>query len=112
MTKKIISTPKNKNETDRKRNPIDQKEKISIIRTPLFTKTYATNVSVIRTDLDFRIELFNEKYQAGDEWIYHSDGLAILTPQAAKILLTELSLKMEEYEKENGDIDISEKQRL
>ncbi|MDV0446908.1 hypothetical protein MsAg5_07720 [Methanosarcinaceae archaeon Ag5] len=109
---KKASTIKKNIEKPEKKNLSTPNEKYSIIRTPLFAKTYATNVSVIQTDLDFRIELFNEKYQVGDEWIYHSDGLAILTPEAAKILWTELGLKIEKYEKENGEIDISKKQRL
>ncbi|WNY27510.1 DUF3467 domain-containing protein [Methanolapillus ohkumae] len=84
-------------------------EKYSIIRTPLFHKTYATNVSVNRTDVDFRVELFNEKFQTEDECVYHSDGLMILTAEAAKILSDCLSEKIKEFEKENGEIIVSRK---
>jgi len=86
----------------------NEKKHMSIVRTPLFHKSYATNVSVTKTDSDFRIELFNEKFESEDGWVYHSDGLVILTTQAAKILLTTLSEKIDEYEGENGEIVIYE----
>ncbi|WP_269850071.1 hypothetical protein [Methanosarcina horonobensis] len=49
-----------KGETVREEEP-EKKNKISVYRTPLFTKLYATNLRVSPTDVDFRIEFFNEK---------------------------------------------------
>ncbi|MDY0387792.1 MAG: DUF3467 domain-containing protein [Methanolobus sp.] len=84
-------------------------KKMAIVRTPLFNKTYATNVSVVKTDSDFRVELFNEKFETKDESVYHSDGLVILTNQAAKKLLMSLTDAINDYEEENGEIVVSEK---
>lgn len=84
------------------------KKQVSVVRTPLFSKIYATNLIVNKTDSDFRIELFNEKFESKKGWAYHSDGLVIMTAQAAKILLGALGEKIEEYEKENGEIIIAE----
>jgi hypothetical protein len=79
-----------------------------IYRTPLFTKTYATNVKVFQTDVDIRIELFNEKRETEDEIIFYSDGLVLLTPEAAKKLSLELNIMIESYENEKGEIKIRE----
>lgn len=87
----------------------EKKEKeVSIARTPIFSKTYATNVFVTKTDSDFRIELLNEKFETEDRVQFHSDGLVILTNQAAKKLLLTLSKKIEEYENKSGEIEIDE----
>ena len=45
-----------------------EKKKVSIFRSSLFNKTYATNVMVTSTDVDFRLELFNEKFKIDDGW--------------------------------------------
>ncbi len=84
------------------------KKKISIFRSSLFNKTYATNVIVTSTDVDFRLELFNEKFKTEDGWAYHSDGLLILTRAAAKKLLVTLDEKIKSFEKENGEIKVDE----
>ncbi len=86
-------------------------ERISVFRSSLFSKTYATNVTVTLTDIDFRLELFNEKFKIEDGWAYHSDGLVILTREAAKKLLIALDEKIKSYEKENGEIKIN-KERM
>ena len=69
---------------------------------------YATNVIISQTEFDFRIELFNEKFQVEDGWAYHSDGLIILTPEAAKKLLIDLQKNISSFEKEKGEIKTSE----
>jgi len=84
---------------------VEDKEKTtSVVRTPIFHKTYATNLSVSKTDSDFRIELFNEKFESKDGSVYHSDGMVILTQQAAKKLLVTLNDIISDYEEENGEI--------
>ncbi len=85
-----------------------KKKKISIFRSSLFNKTYVTNVIVTSTDVDFRLELFNEKFKIEDGWAYHSDGLLILTRAAAKKLLVTLDEKIKSFEKENGEIKVDE----
>ena len=85
-----------------------QEKEVSIARTPIFKKIYATNIFVTKTDSDFRIELFNEKFETEDRIQFHSDGLLILTNQAAKKLLVTLSEKIEEYENKNGEIIVDE----
>lgn len=85
-----------------------EKKKISVYRTSLFNKIYATNVVVSTTDADFRLELFNEKFKIENGWAYHSDGLVILTRVAAKKLLVTLDEKIKSYEKENGEIKVDE----
>lgn len=89
--------------------PENDEKNISIVRTPIFNKIYATNLSVTKTDSDFRVELFNEKFETEDKPIYHSDGLVIMTAQAAKKLLLSLTELISEYEEENGEIIVSEK---
>jgi ADP-glucose pyrophosphorylase len=96
----------NTNDTMELNVPDKPEKKVTISRTPLFQKIYATNISVMKTDSDFRIELFNEKFETEDRVIFHSDGLIILTDQAAKKLLINLSEKIEEYENKNGEIRI------
>jgi hypothetical protein len=88
-----------------------EKKRISIFRSSLFGKTYATNVIVTSTDEDFRLELFNEKFKIEDGWAYHSDGLVILTRQAAKKLLLTLTEKIKSYENEKGEIEV-DKERM
>lgn len=89
--------------------PENDEKNISIVRTPIFNKIYATNLLVTKTDSDFRVELFNEKFETEDKSIYHSDGLVIMTAQAAKKLLLSLTELISEYEEENGEIIVSEK---
>ena len=89
--------------------PENYDKNISIVRTPIFNKIYATNLLVTKTDSDFRVELFNEKFETEDKSIYHSDGLVIMTAQAAKKLLLSLTELISEYEEENGEIIVSEK---
>lgn len=88
-----------------------EKEKISVYRTPLFTKLYATNLRVFRTDVDFRIELFNEKFESEEETVFYSDGIVMLTPEAAKKLMIELTRAVEKYELENGEILVREERK-
>ena len=89
-------------------NKIDEEQQISVFRTSLFTKIYATNVQLSKTDVDFRIELFNEKFQVEDNWAFHSDGLVILTREAAKKLFINLDKELKAYEKKYGDIEVSD----
>jgi len=89
----------------------DEEKTTSVVRTPIFHKTYATNLSVSKTDSDFRIELFNEKFETEEESVYHSDGVVILTHQAAKKLLFKLTDIINDYEEENGEIIVS-KERM
>lgn len=90
----------------------EQKETVSINRTPIFGRTYATNLIVSMTDSDFRIELLNEKFKTKDGWVYHSDHMVILTAQAAKKLLQDLEKQISTYEKEHGEIEVSEERGL
>jgi len=85
-----------------------EKKQISVFRSSLFNKTYATNLILTTTDVDFRIELFNEKFKIENGWAYHSDGLVILTRVAAKKLLLTLDEKIKSYEQKNGEIKIDE----
>ncbi|VVB88571.1 Uncharacterised protein [uncultured archaeon] len=83
-------------------------KRISVFRSSLFSKIYATNVIITSTDVDFRLELFNEKFKIDDVWAYHSDGLVILTRVAAKKLLITLDEKIKSYENENGEIKVDD----
>lgn len=89
-------------------NEITEQQQISVFRTSLFTKIYATNLQLSKTDIDFRLELFNEKFQVEDSWAFHSDGLVILTREAAKKLLINLDEELKAYEKEYGEIKVSD----
>jgi argininosuccinate lyase len=85
-------------------------EKYSIVRPPTFRKQYATNVFVTITHSDFRIELFNEKFKTDIGWVYQSEEMLILTKEAAKKLSKLLEEKIQQYEKESGEIKISEEE--
>lgn len=86
----------------------EKTKKNRILRTPLFTKLYSTNLTVFKTNVDIRIEFFNEKGETEDNIIFYSDGLAMLTMEAAKKLSIELGKVIEEYENEKGEIKINE----
>jgi hypothetical protein len=86
----------------------NERERV-ILRSPTFAKFYATNALVRGTDVDFRIDLFNEKIPTGkDETAYVSEALAILTPEAARILFQTLQRELERFEEAYGPIGISE----
>lgn len=76
----------------------------AIRRAPSFFKVYATNVLPSATREDFRVELFNERFKAGEGWVYQSEGLLLLTRGAAKKLAVELSRLVEACEAEHGEI--------
>jgi hypothetical protein len=86
-------------------------KKTRIYRTPLFSKVYATNLKTFKTNVDIRIEFFNEKAETDEEVVFYSDGLAILTMEAAKKLLIELGKLIETHESENGEIKINEERK-
>ena len=83
-------------------------EKYSIVRPPTFKKQYATNAFVTMTDSDLRIELFNEKFKTENGWVYQSEEMLILTKEAAKKLSRLLEEKIRQYEKDNGEIKVSD----
>ena len=85
-----------------------KEETVSVFRTSLFTKIYGTNIQLSKSDVDFRIELFNEKFKIEDGWAFHSDGLVILTKEAAKKLLIMLDKEIKAYEKEQGEIKVDD----
>jgi hypothetical protein len=93
-------------EQDSKPEEAEEKKKIAVYRTPLFTKLYATNLRVSPTDVDIRIEFFNEKVKTEEGIVFYSDGVAMLTPEAAKKLYLELKNAIEKYETEKGEIQI------
>lgn len=79
-----------------------------VLRSPSFTKLYATNVLVRHTDVDFRIDFFNEKMHISEkEMAYVSEAIAILTPEAAKILLETLQRELSLFEEAEGAIGVS-----
>ncbi len=109
--KRVKETTKEEIERKIEENPEEgqiKKKRISVFRSPLFNKTYATNLLVTTTDTDFRIELFNEKFETEKGWAYQSDGLVILNREAAKKLLITLDEKIKSYEKEKGEIKLNE----
>lgn len=88
----------------------------SVVRNPNFRKHYATNVLVYPSDVDFRVELMNEKFEAKkeseeeeEETIdeYVSDALVTLTPEATKKLVLRLEEAIDSYEEKFGEIKIS-----
>jgi hypothetical protein len=85
---------------------------ISINRTPIFGRTYATNVLVSTTDSDFRVELLSEKFKTEDGWSYQSDHMVMLTRESAKKLLLDLEKQISRYEDENGEIVVSDERCL
>lgn len=84
-----------------------QAPKYSIVRAPSFHKIYVTNIFVTRTDSDFRIELFNEKFKTPDGWLYQSECMTVMTKEAAKKLSIQLDEMIKAYEKDNGGIKVS-----
>ena len=84
-----------------------KRNRTSILRSHTFQKLYCTNLIGGGTKYDFRFELFNEKIKSDTdkEWLYVSDALVILTPQAAKKLYSTLNKYVKEYEKDHGTIE-------
>lgn len=79
---------------------VPKKEKKFIIgRNPhSFSKMYATNVLVNATDVDVRLNFMNEILDGDEEKVAICDGLIILHPQAAALLLEQLSEAMVSFE--------------
>ncbi|MBD3203944.1 DUF3467 domain-containing protein [Candidatus Woesearchaeota archaeon] len=101
---------RNKDE-DKVKNKLEEKDKPNpVIRVPNFVKYYVTNIDGGLTEHDFRFELMNEKLKEGKKWCYVSDAMVILSPIGAKRLLCLLNELVNEYEKENGSIDIDIKE--
>lgn len=91
----------------------DDEIKIGNVRRPVsFHKIYATNVIGEWTEYDFRIELFNEKMKTEgegeeegeekeekkEEWVYISEAMVILTPNAVRKLKKVIDEAVKEYE--------------
>lgn len=92
-------------------------QNFGILRVPNFRKYYATNVYVYSTDIDFRVEVLNEKFPAEereesktDEYV--SDALLILTPEAAKKLRDKLDEQIKSFEEKMGKIEVSPSRKL
>ncbi len=63
-----------------------------------FFKAYATNVIVDATDLDIRLSLMNEVLEGSKEKIAVCDGMVILHPQAAKLLVEQLNVALKTFD--------------
>ena len=78
-------------------------------RLPNYAKLYATNVAVIEGTEDFRVEVYNERFESDHGRHYVSDGMVIFSPQAAKILFVRLGEILASYESKHGKIEITKK---
>jgi len=89
----------------------ENKEEIENVERPVhFQKIYATNFVGTWTEYDYRLELFNEKVKmefekkgeegAGEGWVYLSEGMIILPPEAVEKLKKVLEKACEEYKEE------------
>jgi len=87
----------------------DDEIKMGSVRRPVsFHKIYATNVIGEWTEYDFRIELFNEKMKTEgedeeegeekEEWVYISEAMVILSPNAVRKLKKVIDEAVKEYE--------------
>ena len=56
-------------------------------------------------------ETYPEKFESEEETVFYSDGIAMLTPEAAKKLMVELTRVVEKYELENGEILVREERK-
>lgn len=94
---------------DEKQDPIEgiKNKKFVRGRNPAsFSKVYATNVIVDTTDVDIRLSLMNEVIEGEKEKIAVCDVIAILSPQAAVLLLDQLTEAVKKFEN-NGEIIVS-----
>jgi hypothetical protein len=91
-----------------------EEEKFQISRNPNFCKLYGTNIICGSTDVDFRIEILNEKFENEEGEIFISDALIMLTPQAAKKLNKQLTEEIAKFEEKlGGEIEVSkERERI
>jgi hypothetical protein len=69
-----------------KKGSVKGEGKVSIVRSPDFRKTYATNVLYEETDRDVRLHLFNEVFSEEGKKVLLEDGMLILTKEALEIL--------------------------
>lgn len=77
----------------------------NVERAGQFPKYYASNVYCSLTPVDFRIQFLNEKLKYSDGWFYVADGMAILSPRAAKRLHEFLGKALKTYEAQHGVIE-------
>ncbi len=88
-------------------------EELNLARDLRYQKIYGTNVLCYSTDVDIRIEIMNEKIPDREgNWVYMSEGLVILTPQAAKVLKEHLEETIKKREETSGKIAIASERRL
>ncbi len=83
-------------------------ESLPIFRSPQFMKYYATNFRGGMTEVDFRLELCNEKLEVDKGWELITDALVIMTPECAKRLNQFLTEALDLFEKQHGEIEIKE----
>ena len=78
-----------------------------VYRAPYYRKYYATNVMVTSTEEDFRVEFFNERVETDHGTHAISESAAILSLQAAKVLVAALQGAVENMEKAQGPIKVT-----
>lgn len=77
-----------------------------VLRAPHYQKYYATNVNAFYTDLDIRIEVFNERRKHEGHVDIVADGVFILTPEAAALLKERLDAVLEKFQRAKGPIKV------
>jgi hypothetical protein len=90
---------------------VDQKKKLEKARGVGFNKIYATNVLVEETDVDVRLYHFNEIIKANDGEFAISDGVTIITPEAAVLLSEQLLEIIEKWKISGKSVVVSETRR-
>ncbi|MEA3558363.1 MAG: DUF3467 domain-containing protein [Candidatus Thermoplasmatota archaeon] len=91
-----------------KEEEVPSTESLPIFRSPQFMKYYATNFRCGVTEVDFRIELCNEKLEVDKGWELITDAMVIMTPECAKRMNDFLTQAIDLYEKKNGEIRVKE----
>ena len=90
----------------------DPQPSVQINRTSSFAKHYATNFHTELTRFDIRFQVMNERFTippgpgAPNPIIqFQSESMVIATPTAAKTLLNQLEVAIQEYENTFGEIE-------
>lgn len=94
--------PPRKPAAKRHRRPLEVVE-----RAPNYTKYYVTNVRVLPTDVDIRLEIFNERIPHEKHFDLIADAGVILTPEAASVLRDRLAEALKQFEEKHGAVVIS-----
>ncbi|MGD0817834.1 MAG: DUF3467 domain-containing protein [Methanomassiliicoccales archaeon] len=89
----------------------NMKKPLCKARNPAFLKLYATNILVDETDVDIRIYFMNEIISTKEQRLAVSDGVAMISKQAAILLYEQLDTIIKKWAEEGRPVEVPEARR-